>query len=128
MVVAFVVVLAIAIGAACWLRGRQATAPAPASREARPAPRFGSVELRTRSGACRAARALVGQRLLAKDAPVLPLPSCTSVQCSCTFAKLADRRTDIRRLLQGSLSASLFAGTNRRAKRDRRAAKPEPPK
>lgn len=127
MVVLIVVLLAVALGAAYWLKSRRTATPERARRETPAAGRFGSVELRTRNGACRAARALVGQRLLAKDAPALPLPSCTSVQCSCGFVKLGDRRTGFRRLFQGGLSASLFAGTNRRDKRDRRSAKQSSP-
>jgi hypothetical protein len=124
MVVAFVVIALLAAAAVAYrLAARRATARRPAPREARPGGRFGSVEIRTRSGACEAARALVGQRFLAKDAPALPLADCRATQCSCGFAKLGDRRTDMRRLMQGGLSASLFAAANRRTKRDRRAGK-----
>jgi hypothetical protein len=80
------------------------------------------VEIRTRSGACEPARALEGQRFLAKDAPALPLPSCDVAKCSCTFAKLSDRRTEDRRFEHGGLSAAMFLKTNRRAKRERRRA------
>jgi hypothetical protein len=85
--------------------------------------RFGSVEIRTRAGACDAARALEGQRFLAKDAPALPLPACTAGKCTCTFSKLPDRRTEERRLEHGGLSAAMFLDKNRREKRDRRRRK-----
>jgi hypothetical protein len=124
MVAALVVLALLAVAAAAywWMAGRGATRRS-APRDARAGGRFGSVEIRPRSGACEAARALVGQRFLAKDAPALPLAACRAAQCSCGFAKRGDRRTDVRRLLQGGLSASLFAAANRRTKRDRRASK-----
>jgi hypothetical protein len=125
MVAALVLLALLALAAgAYWLLARRAAARRPAPRETRAGGRFGSVEIRPRGGACEAARALVGQRFLAKDAPVLPLSACSAAQCSCGFVKRGDRRTDIRRLLQGGLSASLFAAANRRSKRDRRATKP----
>jgi hypothetical protein len=124
MVAAFVVLALLAVAAVVYRStARRAAARSVAPREARAGGRFVSVEIRARSGACEAARALVGQRFLAKDAPALPLAACGAAQCSCGFAKLGDRRTDIRRLLQGGLSASWFAAANRRNKRDRRANK-----
>src|SRR5262245_15118646 len=83
-------------GAAYWLVSRR-EAPrkdAPPRREAprsdpSPAPRtrlggrFSAVQIRARSGACRAAQSLRGQRFLAKDAPILPLPECKAERCSC---------------------------------------------
>jgi hypothetical protein len=76
-----------------------------------------------RRGACDGARALEGQRFLVKDAPSLPLKGCTAAQCSCSFGKLSDRRTEGRRLEHGGLSATLFLTNSRRKKRDRRAAR-----
>jgi hypothetical protein len=84
--------------------------------------RFGGVEIRFRADACEAARSLAGQRFLGKDAPSLPLPGCGAGKCSCTFAKLADRRTDDRRFEHGGLGAALYSDADRRAKRERRAA------
>jgi hypothetical protein len=126
MVVAVVILaLAVAAGAAYWIvKRRQGPAQKRAPKDATLANRFGSVEIRVRNGACEKARKLQGRRFLAKDAPALPLPGCPAPQCSCKFAKLADRRTDSRRVEQGGLSASLFvAGSNRRTKRDRRRAR-----
>jgi hypothetical protein len=121
VVVSLTIVVA---GTAYWLfgRGRDASIPAPPA--AKPAGgRFGSVEIRTRNGACDAARALEGRRFLAKDSPALPLAACKVTSCSCTFAKRSDRRTDDRRLEYGGLSAAMFLKTNRREKRERRRAR-----
>jgi hypothetical protein len=114
--------IVVAAGAAYWLIARRGNASNPAQRAGKPAGgRFGSVEIRTRNGACEPARALEGKRFLAKDAPALPLPACKAAKCSCTFAKLSDRRTEDRRF-DGGLSAAMFLKTNRRAKRERRRA------
>jgi hypothetical protein len=120
MIVGLVAALASIAGAAWWLVARRAR-PADASPQpAKAGGRFGGVEIRVRIGACRAARELEGERFLAKNAPALPLPACTAAKCTCRFTKLSDRRTDGRRLEQGSLTASLFLAANRRSKRDRR--------
>jgi hypothetical protein len=123
MILAFIALVLLATGAAYWLGTRPRTPPKErASPPTKAGGRFSGVEIRTRRNACRAAHALEGQRFLAKDAPALPLTNCTSVQCSCVFSKLADRRTEGRRLDHGGLSASLLIERNRRAKRDRRRA------
>jgi hypothetical protein len=124
MIVVLLAALVLAAGAAYWFTARREgprrdRAPAPPPKAGG---RFSGVEIRTRSGACRAAHALQGRRFLSKDAPSLPLPDCTHVQCACSFSKLPDRRTEGRRLDYGTLNASLFLTTNRRMKRDRRAA------
>src|SRR5688572_11729299 len=82
--------------------------------------RFAAVEIRPRSSACEAARALEGKRFLPNQAPALPLAGCTAAKCSCAFAKLTDRRTDDRRLEHGGLSATMFQSNDRREKKDRR--------
>ena len=124
MIFALIGALVVATGAAYWLvlRHRAATQD-PAPRKARPAGgRFSAVEIRVRSNACQAARALEGQRLLSKEAPALPLPDCTAAPCSCKFTKWSDRRSEGRRLEHGGLSASIFLANNRRTRRDRRRA------
>ncbi len=135
MLLAVIAFLFLAAGVGYWLMSRRSPAPARGPQKAKESGKakepgkakesspFGSVEIRTRAGACDAARELVGQRFLAKEAPTLPLAACKSAQCSCSFVKLSDRRTDGRRLEHEGLGAALFQSTNRRSKRDRRAAK-----
>jgi len=47
---------------------------------------------------CKAARAIMGQRFLTTDAPILPLKDCDAVNCRCAYKRFDDRRTDVRRL------------------------------
>lgn len=42
--------------------------------------------------ACSAVSQLSGRRLLAREAPLLPLSSCDSGQCQCMYQHLKDRR------------------------------------
>ena len=72
MIEALVGALVVAVGAAYWLLIHRRRAgnrpPQPKTRVAQPSKaggRFGSVQIRTRGGACGAARALEGQRFLA---------------------------------------------------------------
>jgi hypothetical protein len=123
MILVLISAIIIAGGAAYWLIARRGRQRSDAPRGKRPAGRFGAVEIRTRSRACDAARALEGQRFLVKNAPALPLPGCTAAACACGFGKLSDRRTEGRRLEHGGLSATLFLTNSRRKKRDRRVVR-----
>lgn len=120
MFLALVSVTIVAAGAAYWLVARRPREMNRVQRKPRAAQRFGAVEIRTRGGACAAARALESARFLANEAPALPLPDCAAAKCTCTFGKLSDRRTEGRRLEHGGLSAALFLTNNRREKDDRR--------
>jgi hypothetical protein len=114
-------------GIGCWWVFHRAAVPNRESRENKAPPRrFGGVEILFKGDACETARSLAGQRFLAKEAPSLPLPGCGAGKCSCTFAKLADRRTDDRRFEHGGLGAALYNDADRRAKRERRAAEKAP--
>ncbi len=113
-----VIVVAMALVAAgVWRWSRPSPVKAGSSRTAgtaRPTERFAAVEIRPRSGACRAAHALEGQRYLANKPPALPLAGCTQTRCDCTFVKLSDRRADDRRFAAGGLGAALFNKLERR--------------
>ena len=50
------------------------------------------------SGCCQAARALVSQRFLIDDVPILPLDECDMTECRCTYERFGDRRADSRRV------------------------------
>jgi hypothetical protein len=120
--IAILVVTALAALAGYWRWSRPSPARRVPSLTARAAEQFAAVEIRHGSGACPAARALSGQRLLAKQAPTLPLAGCTKARCDCTFAKLSDRRTDDRRWEHEGLGAAMFQAGERRNKASRREA------
>lgn len=71
---------------------------------------------------CEMARRFAEHRFLAKDAPSLPLPSCSLPhKCTCRFMKFNDRRDTLqRRLMDMGLGSQLFAGKERRMRRGRR--------
>lgn len=72
---------------------------------------------------CDAGKALAGRRILAADAPRLPLEDCTRpTDCRCRFTKFADRRDgDHERRHEGSSMRSvLYSGQQRRRSRGRR--------
>jgi hypothetical protein len=120
MLIATVIVVAVLAAVVhWWLRRRPPSRHVP-SRSARPAERFAAVEIRRRSGACEAARALDGKRFLANQSPALPLAGCTKAHCECRFAKLSDRRTDDRRWEHDGLSAAMFNTAQRRKLAGRR--------
>ncbi len=119
ILIAILIAIALLAGGYWWRSRRAPTSDAP-SRPVRAAERFASVEIRPRSGACRAARELEGQRFLANQSPALPLSGCTKTRCDCTFAKLSDRRTDERRWGHEGLTAALFLEAERRKQASRR--------
>ena len=50
------------------------------------------------SGACPAAQVLRDKRFLSNEAPVLPLPECSSPSlCKCVYCHYSDRRAILRR-------------------------------
>lgn len=46
---------------------------------------------------CAAVEQIAGYRILAEEAPQLPLPDCDEAECQCRYAQYRDRRTDLRR-------------------------------
>jgi hypothetical protein len=71
-----------------------------------------------------AAKDVAGKRYLMREAPHLPLAGCaTPEKCTCKFRKHADRRDGDRRLLGDVENTRWFSGSERRARRTRRATK-----
>jgi len=76
---------------------------------------------------CHAVRELAGQRVLSREAPVLPLPDCDQPDCSCRFEHYPDRRAQQNRrdalVALGRLSAvpADESGEERRSWKDRRS-------
>jgi hypothetical protein len=85
--------------------------------------KFPAVTIAAPSRCCEAVNALEGVRILAVDAPTLPMPTCTIPnQCRCRFQKYVDRREDEqgRRSVLGQERAAWYAGGQRRKSRGRR--------
>jgi hypothetical protein len=74
---------------------------------------------------CAAVEQIVGYRILADEAPPLPLPDCDEPVCRCRFAHYRDRRTDLRRDADvgiGTVAAMLNTNDVRSDAPGRRAA------
>jgi hypothetical protein len=90
-----VIVLALLVLVYVAIRKRNSSRTVQTAERPRVAQRstpYHSVSIQIQSGACRAAQEIRGRRFLSDEAPLLPLPGCTSVQCNCTFVHYADRR------------------------------------
>jgi hypothetical protein len=74
--------------------------------------------------ACAEAYALRDQRFLSREAPVLPLAGCGSLQCECRYEHHDDRRKGLRRArdLAVSIDGHDGAELRDRSKRGRRKA------
>lgn len=68
---------------------------------------------------CKAVEALAGRRLLADEAPQLPMPDCDQPTCKCRFHQYSDRRTDLRRDADAGIGsmADMFVAENARDER-----------
>jgi hypothetical protein len=73
---------------------------------------------------CSVAKDEVGKPHLVREAPRLPLVSCTMpTNCLCKFKKVSDRRDGDRRLLGEADTGRWFAGTENRKRTGRRSTK-----
>jgi hypothetical protein len=53
---------------------------------------YPAVSIRVAQDCCQAVRETSGTRYLSTQAPLLPLPACTSEKCRCTYAHHTERR------------------------------------
>jgi hypothetical protein len=82
---------------------------------------WSAVRIATRGETCAKAQALRDQRLLARDAPALPLKGCTmSATCNCMYRHYADRRAATRRNSPGTGQPPPVTPVERRSARERR--------
>jgi hypothetical protein len=86
---------------------------------------YRAAEITRGQGACAAAIAISGKRLLLQEVPLLPLPDCTSRKCNCTYIRHKDRRSlTSNRRAEFSMQTRLYstyADEDRRRRRGRRA-------
>ena len=79
---------------------------------------FHAVSIRTGKRSCDAVKKFDGQRILASDAPRLPLPGCDIAHCECKYVHFKDRRTGKdRRSPFGSGGISPITGTHEQERR-----------
>ncbi len=76
------------------MRGRPAADESDEERDTHP---YHCVTINPGQGACRTAQTLKGIRFLSAEAPLLPLASCDTTRCRCTFTHYQDRRRGDRR-------------------------------
>jgi hypothetical protein len=87
----------------------------------RPGLPYASVTIRCGKNACSDAKGLRRQKLLAAEAPPLPLPGCSAAACSCRYEKIDDRREENRRASDDGIEPVIFfEGNERRIVGDRR--------
>ena len=91
-----------------------------------PDPAHHAVTIEANANACEAARALVGHRFLAREAPLLPLPDCGVAECPCRYRHYQDRREGPRRAEDEGGVNTPIENAERREHADRRAADEEP--
>ena len=85
--------------------------------------KFPAVAIVTGTDCCGAVGALEGVRVLAAQAPILPMSNCAMPEkCRCRYKKYVDRREDEegRRFWFANEREAWFAGTQRRKSRGRR--------
>jgi hypothetical protein len=109
-----------------WLLRRRASAPAtartrrPERRQIDSSSEFHAGSIKPQPYACEAARELEGVRILAADAPKLPLPDCNREACECRFQHFNDRRTgQDRRSPFGARGRLVGTGTFEQERRQR---------
>ena len=120
--ITILIIVACAVGLAMFWqrrRGEKEVTRAPRKSEVND---FASVELRCGRTACKTARNLAGQPILAVEAPVLPLANCDAAACQCSYRKIDDRREDIigRRTSDHGIQPLIFDGAEQRGRDDRR--------
>ena len=94
----------------------------PAKKIGAPQRPFQAVSVISDTLQCNAAVAIKGRRLLAREAPRLPLADCTmDATCACKYEKYDDRRTSPRRVAEISVESPQFQGQDRRQSKGRRA-------
>jgi hypothetical protein len=126
--VSIVAVLLVVVGIYWWRRPQPADSTAgPQDLNLDGSGRFHAVSIRIGSNACEQARALHGTRVLAANAPQLPLQSCDVQQCQCRLVHHGDRRDgDDRRspFQRGFGGSATRRQDDRRSRPDRRRPNP----
>lgn len=114
------VIVVVAVLSTVMVRRRSASPKSSSTPAAKPK-KFGAVELVAGRSSCTAAKELAGERLLATEAPMLPLAGCTT-NCRCSYRRYQDRRDINRRRGDDGLPEDfIYGGSENRSRRDRRS-------
>ena len=88
---------------------------------------YHAVSIQFEKWACRAAKEYEGRRLLAAEAPKLPLPDCDAAECRCHFVHYEDRRSGRdRRSPFGSGGVAAASGRFEQERREGSARREDP--
>lgn len=90
------------------------------SSDSEPKKSFHAVSIEPCSHACKAARALRGQRFLTHEVMTLPVPGCDESRCQCTYKHYADRRVGEERRRASIAMRERFSNYEQRHGGDRR--------
>ena len=122
MILAIIILATVAFGGVWYLKNTRADASddsEAASKKTRSQP-YAGVEIHCGQHACGEAKKLRGTRLLASNAPVLPLIGCDADACNCAYRKWDDRRQDSRRSSDDGIEPIIYAGRENRESDGRR--------
>ena len=88
---------------------------------------YHAVSIQFEKWPCRAAKEYEGRRLLASEAPKLPLPDCDAAECNCRFVHYKDRRSGKdRRSPFGSGGVSPTSGRFEQERREGKERREDP--
>ena len=104
---------------------RKSEPVSPAAAPRKPVSPYHAVAIVPGHRACAAAQALRERRFLSRDAPVLPLPGCTSSPCECRYEHHDDRRKGMRRASDLAVSVDRYDGDDHRDRSRRGRRKDE---
>ncbi len=119
---ALIILSTVALGGFLYFKNARSDAAdngETASRKKRTQP-YAGVEIHCGQHSCGEAKRLRGTRLLASNAPVLPLIGCDAETCTCAYRKWDDRRQDHRRSSDDGLEPIIFSGRENRENDGRR--------
>jgi hypothetical protein len=81
---------------------------------------FRCVLINTGLNTCKSAQAMRLKPILMNEAPVLPLATCDSSDCDCSYSRHEDRRMEDRRMNTNTTRQVIGEGNNFRHTKDRR--------
>ncbi len=122
MTVTILIACTLVVGGFLYIKHSSRTSDRVEHQEIKRAQPFAGVEIHCGKNACSHAKGLVGEKLLAANAPILPLTRCSAATCECRYRKIDDRREDSRRGSDVGLESLIYAAAERRLDAQRRSS------